>query len=102
MKDFEKVRKIGLALYQTELEEKIDILKYLLENFNDGRRKSFFCLAVNLLELQNVKSVLEQITTETELDKLTMKEKAAFVATVFQTMATNRNIVLKLNKKPGK
>ncbi|HOQ09753.1 MAG TPA: hypothetical protein PLG09_06470 [Syntrophomonadaceae bacterium] len=45
-KDFEKVKTIGLEAYQRELEEKIDILHYILDNYNDGRRKSFFCTAV--------------------------------------------------------
>lgn len=99
LKDFEKVKKIGIDLYKSELAEKIEILKYLLENFNDGRRKSLYYLAVNLLELQDVKSVVEQIKTETESDNLTLKEKAAIAANIFQTMASKRNIVLKLNKK---
>lgn len=99
LKDFEKVKKIGIELYKSELAEKIEILKYLLANFNDGRRKSFFCLAVNLLELQDIKSVVEQIKTETESDNLTLKEKAAIAANLFQTMAVKRSILLKLNKK---
>lgn len=39
-------------------------LKYLLENCNDGRRKSFFCVAVNLLDFLDVKSIFEQIITK--------------------------------------
>jgi len=49
LKDFKKVKKIGIETYQSELDEKIKILKYLLVNYNDGRRKSFFCIAINLL-----------------------------------------------------
>ena len=70
-----------------------------MANYNDGRRKSFFCLAVNLLELQDIKSVVEQIVTETESDNPTLKEKAAIAANLFQAVAAKRNIVLKLNKK---
>lgn len=55
LKDFEKVKNIGIDLYQSELAEKIEILKCLFANYNDGRRKSFFCIAVNLLELQDVR-----------------------------------------------
>ncbi len=102
LKDFEKVKKIGLQTYQSEITEKIEILKYLLANYNDGRRKSFFCIAVNLFELQDLKSVMEQIATETQLGNLLLKEKAALVSSLFQTMASERNIVLKLNKKPRK
>jgi hypothetical protein len=102
LKDFEKVKNIGIDSYQSELTEKIEILKYLLANYNDGRRKSFFCITVNLLELQDVKSVVEQIAIETESNNLTLKEKAALAADLFQAMAAKRNIVLKLNKKTGK
>jgi hypothetical protein len=102
LKDLEKVRKIGIERYKTELDEKITILKNLLANYNDGRRKSFFCIAVNLLEQQDIKSVMEQIATEEESCNLTLKEKAAVAANLFQTMAEKRNIILKLNKKTGK
>lgn len=101
-KDFEKVKKIGLETYKSEMTEKIEILKYLLANYNDGRRKSFFCIAVNLLELQDLKSVMKQIATETQMDNLMIKEKATLAVSLFQTMASKRNIVLKLNKKPRK
>lgn len=102
LKDLEKVKKIGIDAYQSELNEKIEILKYLLVNFNDGRRKNFFCIAVNLLELKDVKSVMGQIADETKSDNLTLKEKAALAVNLFQIMAVRRNIVLKLNKKTGR
>jgi hypothetical protein len=54
------------------------------------------------LELQDVKSVVEQIAIETGSNNLTLKEKAALAADLFQAMAAKRNIVLKLNKKTGK
>jgi len=102
LKDFQKAQTIGIDAYQAELAEKTEILKYLLANYNDGRRKSFFCLAVNLLELQDLKMVLEQIASETGSDELTLKDKAKLAASRFNTMAEKRNIALKLNKKPKK
>ncbi|MGI6549039.1 MAG: DUF3795 domain-containing protein [Syntrophomonadales bacterium] len=102
LKDFEKARRIGINAYQSELTEKMEILRYLLENYNDGRRKSFFCIAVNLLELPDVKWVMEQIASETGSDSLTLTEKASLAVNLFQTMAMERSIVLKLNKKPRK
>jgi uncharacterized protein DUF3795 len=102
LKDFDKVQKIGIDVYQSELDEKIEILKYLLANFNDGRRKSFFCIAVNLLELKDVKAVVEQIASETGSDNLTLKEKATLATNLFKTMAVKRSILLKLNKKTSK
>lgn len=43
--DLEKNDEIGIMAYQEEQKEKIEILRFLLENFNDGRKKAFFCLA---------------------------------------------------------
>jgi len=45
---------------------------------------------------------MEQITTETESDNLTLKAKTALAANLFQTMAAKRNVLLKLNKKTSK
>jgi hypothetical protein len=91
LKDIEKVKKIGIDSYQSELAEKIEILRYLLANYNDGRRKNFYCIAVNLLELQDVKSVMEQIATKTGSDNLTFKEKAI--------LAVDRKIELTLDRQ---
>jgi len=99
LKDFEKVKKIGIDIYESELTEKVEILKYLLTNYNDGRRKGFFCIAVNLLELQDVKCIVKQIKSRTESDVLTQKEKVPIATNLFQDMALKRNIILKLNKK---
>lgn len=82
----------------TEQNTKVEILKYLLTNFNDGRRKSFFCIAVNLLDLQDLKIVMEQIKNEIEPDT-TLKEKSAAVVRLLQTMAEKRNITLQLRRK---
>lgn len=48
-------RKIGVCAYNREQAEKVQILNQLLEHYNDGRRKTFFCLAVNLLELSELR-----------------------------------------------
>lgn len=70
-----------------------------MENFNDGRRKTFFCLAVNLLELSDLKMVLTQIEEGEKLGSLSLKERAACVAKLFQDVAGQRQITLKLRKK---
>jgi uncharacterized protein YigA (DUF484 family) len=98
LKDFEKIKAIGLEAYQTELDEKIAILQHLLANFNDGRRKSFFCTAVNLLDLQDIKDVLAQIEEEIQPD-MSLKEKSTTAVSLFQSTAEKRGISLKLNKK---
>lgn len=99
LKDMDKIKKIGRVAYLSELKEKVEILQYLLANYNDGRKKSFYCIAVNLLQLSDLKTIIEQIETELCIGELTLKEKAAIASNIFQTVAAQHNIVLKLNKK---
>lgn len=40
--DLERVQKIGFEQYNLEQQEKIKILCYLLDNYNDGRKKISF------------------------------------------------------------
>ena len=102
LKDTEKVQAIGLRAYQAEQAEKIELLQFLLANFNDGRRKSFFCLAVNLLDLQDLKAVMERLKAELEADARTIKEKAALAVGLLHNTAEKHGISIKLNKKPSK
>jgi len=98
MKDFEKAKTIGIKAYQKELDEKIGILNTLLSHYNNGRRANFFCIAVNLLELEDIKNVMKQIEEETKSKEINIKEKSKTAASLFETMAEKRNITLELIK----
>lgn len=102
MEDFERLGQIGAEAYQEEQRQKAEILDFLLENYNDGRKKTFFCLAVNLLELSDLRMVLDEIKENRDIDDMALKEKAACVTKLFQDIAGQRKITLKLRKKPGK
>ena len=97
--DFDKVKNIGLDAFKAELNSKVELLKGFLMNFDDGRRKSFFCIAVNLLDLQDLKRVMEQIKDEIRPDE-PLKEKSGAAVRLLQTMAEKRDISLELRKKP--
>ena len=55
------------------------------------------CLAVNLLEEQDINSIMEQVRKDVDL-QAPVKEKAAIVAKLFQAMADEKGLVLKLRK----
>jgi len=98
LRDIEKARQIGIAAYEDELNLKMKILEELLENYDDGRRKGLFCIAVNLLELEDVKFVMKQIKEETT-SLADLKEKAKVAARLLEAKAAEKDIVLKLRKK---
>lgn len=97
--DMKKAQQIGMEAYNAEQAEKAHILEVLLANYNDGRRKTLFCVAVNLMELQELQEILRQMECRADLETLTLKERSALAAGLLQTAAAKNNIDLKLRKK---
>lgn len=97
--DLERVQNIGIKQYNLEQQEKIQILSHLLANYNDGRRKNFFCVAVNLLEISELQEAMKQIKQNDELSVLSVKEQCSYIVDILQKIADRRNIELKLVKK---
>lgn len=97
--DLERAKKIGIDAYNREQTEKKRILNDLLTNYNDGRKKAFFCVAANLLELPELQEAMERLSAA---DDLPIKEKSKYAADVFQKIADRRNVELKLRKKTGR
>ncbi len=97
--DLEKMQNIGIEQYNLEQQEKIQILSCLLDNYNDGHRKNFFCVAVNLLELSELQEAMKQIQQNDKLSVLSIKEQCSYIVDVFQKIAEKRNVKLKLIKK---
>ena len=96
-RDAEKAKQIGIEDYISELNAKMDILEILLDNYDDGRRKSFYCLTVNLLDLHDVNSVIDMVVEKVG-PLATLKEKAITVVGLFQALAVERGIELWLRK----
>jgi len=93
----EKARDHGIEAYKTGLNAKVRILEELLSCYNDGRRKGFYCLAINLLELADIEVIMEKIRSEVSL-LATSKEKAVAAVSLFNTIADEKGISLKLRK----
>ena len=96
--DLAKAQQSGMEAYNAEQMEKARILDVLISNYNDGRKKTLFCVAVNLLELQELQAVLREIECKSDMAALSLKETSAFVASLLQDTASRRKIDLKLHK----
>lgn len=100
LKDIQKAKNIGIDVYTKEQVEKVKTLNYLLENYNAGRQKTFFCLAVNLLEIQDIRTIMKHLASNSDVQNLSIKDKSAYAMSQFQAIADKQGIKLKLNKKP--
>ena len=96
--DFKKAEHGGLEQYQQELEKKITILAYLIENFNEGKSKGFYCLAVNLLSLPDLQAIMNEIITNISKEDIQKKVKIEKIVALFEAKAEEKNIKLKLRK----
>lgn len=97
--DLERAKRIGIEQYNLEQKEKKQILSCLLSGYNDGRKKNFFCVAVNLLELSELQEAMGLLNSNVELSAMTIKERAAYATKIFRRIADQRGVKLKLIKK---
>lgn len=101
MANLKRAKDIGPAAYRREQEERRGILDRFLAQYNDGRRKTLYCLGSNLLPLETLRVVLQTLEADPLLKGAEQKEKAQSAAKLFQTVAKECKIELKLRKKQG-
>ena len=89
--DLEKMQRIGEEAYNAEQIEKRQILDRLIKEYNDGRKKTLFCLAVNLLPLEDLRTLFEDGDLEIQ-----MKDRAKQME---KRLKERSSIELKLRRK---
>lgn len=95
--DIQKFIEQGAEAYSFVQQNKRILLNHLLNSYNDGRKKTLFCVAVNLLELEDLENVIAEL--DERASNLSLKEKAALASGILQETAEKKNIILKLRKK---
>lgn len=100
LRDLERARRDGVEDYRAEQRERCELLGALLERYNDGRRKTLFSLAANLLEPEDLREILERLAGEAS--GLPVKERAGRAAALCKEAAARRGVDLRLRKPPGK
>jgi hypothetical protein len=60
------IRRHGLAGFLRDQRRRIRVLEAMLEDFDDGRSRSFYCRVAALLEPSDVKAALQRARRETE------------------------------------
>jgi len=96
-----RAQEIGMEAYNHELTRKAEILQILHKDYNDRRRKTFYCVAVNLLPLERIEQIIDQLANNPAISVLPLKDKAACAVALFEQDASRDGLVLKLRKKPA-
>ena len=95
-RDMAKAKEIGIDAYLAKQREKKTILTRLLRDYDDGRHDVFFCLAVNMLDIKDLKSVLKTVDQKTS--GMTQQEKASVIEQYLRDCGEKNNIPLVLRR----
>lgn len=90
--------KLDLPEYLKTLKMKQEILKDLILNYNDGKSKGFFCLAVDLLPLSELKSIIAAINDTPDIKEMDKSTKSRRITDMMKAKAKDMLIELKLRK----
>ncbi|WP_458455130.1 DUF3795 domain-containing protein [Methanobrevibacter sp.] len=66
-KDIQKAQTMGMEKYHEEQIAKRKVLDRILKEYDDGSNDVYFCMVVNLLELDDLKSILKQLMNPLEI-----------------------------------
>lgn len=95
--NLESIKKIGIDHFIVQQRVRIGALEDFLKRFDDGRSKSFYCLACALLPIDilvDCRNFVEQMDEAADV-----KEKCKILKAIIQKKADELNIELKLNNK---
>lgn len=100
--DMEAAKNGGLENYLERLSKKNQILDELLEDWDNGRMKSYYCTAVNLLPLKDLEVVMSQLThmanEQADMNPANDGMKGKIAKEYLDKMAAEKGISLKLRR----
>ena len=91
------IRENGIEEFVRVEMEKQRLLRYLLDNYNEGRSKSFYCTSYQLIPPEKLREALTEAEAEMTADT-DIKEKAKLVRAAINKLADKLGIDLKLRK----
>ena len=90
------IQKKGVNEFEKVQKTRENLLKEMLQEFNKGRSKSYYCIAATVLEIEE----LEKALTEAKKDSagFEIKEKSKVLHSILDEIAERKNYYLKLRK----
>jgi hypothetical protein len=94
--DIAFIRRHGVAEFERQQKIREQLLKEMLSGFNEGRSKSFYCIAATVLEIDELKNVLENANKQTQ--DMQLKDKAKVMHALLESISKDKGYLLKLRK----
>jgi len=94
--DIAFIQKNGAGGFEETQKKREYLLKEMLREFNEGRSKSYYCIAVTIMEIEELEEALTQAHKNSY--GLEIKEKSKVLHSILDEIAEQRNYFLKLRK----
>ena len=94
--DIAFIQKNGVNEFEKTQKTREHLLKEMLREFNEGRSKSYYCIAATVMEIRELEEALTQAHKDSL--RLGMKERSRVLHSVLDDIAGQRNYYLKLRK----
>ncbi|MFW9940065.1 MAG: DUF3795 domain-containing protein [Candidatus Thorarchaeota archaeon] len=95
------IKNNGIEEFNKQQGKRIKFLEIMLQNFNEGRSKSFFCIATALLPLDDLEQAMKKCNEEIQHEGIELNDlrsKSKILRTYLNHYASKHNIQLKLRK----
>lgn len=94
--DLNFIEKYGIEKFDEQQRIREQLLTEMLREFNEGRSKSYYCIAATVMKIEELQNALNQARKDsTGLDK---KAKSKLLHSMFDTIARENSYYLKLRK----
>jgi hypothetical protein len=96
------IKEYGLKKFIDQQSKRMKLLQTMLKSFNEGRSKSFYCLATALLSIEALEKSLENSVRSTKENKIgsdDIKAMAQILRRFLEEYAAVEGVELKLRKK---
>jgi len=96
------IRKHGIEKFVEEQRKRIRLLEAMLKEFDDGRSKSFYCIASTLLPIVDLETSLNKAKEKIRSDRIKqddVRSRTKTLKSFLEDFAVRERIDLKLRKK---
>jgi len=96
------IRTYGLEKFLEQQRRRIELLEKMLKNFDDGRSKSFYCIATTLLQITDLETSLGKTEQRLKAEKINLNDtrlKSKILKEFLNESAARNEVDLRLRKK---
>ena len=90
------VNQHGISAFEKAQNERARLLKELLNEFNEGRSKSYYCIAATIFDIDELKGAIDMARNKSA--DLDIKSKAKLVHAILDDIAERQGYIMKLRK----